>query len=855
MAIANSENSSIAENVSHLIFIDRSVDNYQTIIEDSSNRAEVVLLDSNYDGIEQISHVLARHSNLETVEIIAHGDVASLTLGNTNLDRNALEDDRLESWSQAFSEYGDILIYGCNVAFGEAGQTYVDRLGQITETEIAASEDLTGSTRLGGDWDLEVTTGAIESTSALNPLAIDNFNSILVAFNGNEYQLTTSSQTWAEAQAEAESLGGNLVTINDIIEQQWISQTFGTEETFWIGLNDSDNEGEFVWSSGEDVTYTNWRANQPDNYNNREDFTLINWNGDPRWNDAPGAAKFRGIIEIKSEPGEISLQSDSYTSNEGDGAIAIEVQRTGGNSGTIAVDYQTVNSSASADTDYTAVSGTLTFAAGETSKTINIPITDDLQAEANESFNLILDSVTGGGNLSEPRTASITIVDNDSNNFEFDNFTNTSELTFNGDTTQAGDSLRLTSTSNGSIGSAFFKEAIAVDNDTSFQTQFQFQLGGSAGTNGASGFTFMLQNSSSQLNALGGSGSRLGYGNIDNSFAIEFDNYDSGDYDLNNNHISSLVNGDVTNPLLSVNAPFDLNSGNPLNAWIDYDGSSDRLEVFLSNDTVKPNSAILTQNIDLASLLGDRALVGFSAANGFNNVTNIHEIQNWSFSSTGDFVEPPTISDLLPDLQIIAESVNEGLRVDTSEQPGRALLRFTSEVANTGNGPLEIWADELIGNTQPVFQRIYRDDGSSRDVAAGGFSYFEPHGHSHFDDFAVFNLRQVNGDGSVGDIVATGDSKYSFCLINLRQPFPELSDNATIVDGRGGDSCGDIQGISVGYSDVYNSNLANQWIDVTNVADGTYWLETIVDPKNRILETNDENNVTRTQVTVNNPLV
>ena len=114
-------------------------------------------------------------------------------------------------------------------------------------------------------------------------------------------------------------------------------------------------------------------------------------------------------------------------------------------------------------------------------------------------------------------------------------------------------------------------------------------------------------------------------------------------------------------------------------------------------------------------------------------------------------------------------------------------------------------------------------------------------------------MRRVNADGSVGELVATGDDKYSFCLINIRQPFPELTDSAIIVDGRGGNSCGDIQGISVGYSDVYNSGLANQWIDVTDVPDGTYWLETIIDPENRLLETNDDNNTALVQVTFDNP--
>ena len=115
-----------------------------------------------------------------------------------------------------------------------------------------------------------------------------------------------------------------------------------------------------------------------------------------------------------------------------------------------------------------------------------------------------------------------------------------------------------------------------------------------------------------------------------------------------------------------------------------------------------------------------------------------------------------------------------------------------------------------------------------------------------------FNLREINSDGSIGDLVASGDSKYSFCLLNIRQPFPELTSNAIIADGRGGDSCGNIQGISVGYSDVYNAELANQWIDITGVPEGDYWLETIIDPKNSLLETDNENNTAIIPISIDN---
>src|SRR4030095_10043890 len=53
------------------------------------------------------------------------------------------------------------------------------------------------------------------------------------------------------------------------------------------------------------------------------------------------------------------------------------------------------------------------------------------------------------------------------------------------------------------------------------------------------------------------------------------------------------------------------------------------------------------------------------------------------------------------------------------------------------------------------------------------------------------------------------------------------------------------QGISVGWADVYSQSLPDQWIDVTDVAPGRYWLEVVADPDNQIVESNEENNTTR----------
>ncbi len=172
------------------------------------------------------------------------------------------------------------------------------------------------------------------------------------------------------------------------------------------------------------------------------------------------------------------------------------------------------------------------------------------------------------------------------------------------------------------------------------------------------------------------------------------------------------------------------------------------------------------------------------------------------------------------------------------------LLRFSTALANQGQGPLEIRGGAALPNgNQEVYQRIFNDDGSYEDVLAGEFTYHPSHGHIHFDGYAVYNLRTRLPDGSPGDIVATG-GKVSFCLIDIT-PLPGTTNSSSYG------SCGSTrQGVSAGWSDVYGSGLSDQWVNIATVPDGDYVLEVTVDPDNQLVESDETNNSTFVDVTI-----
>ncbi len=113
--------------------------------------------------------------------------------------------------------------------------------------------------------------------------------------------------------------------------------------------------------------------------------------------------------------GTIGLQSSVINVAENAGSASLTIDRTGGSDGTITIDYRTVALTATPGADYSTSQGTVTLFPGETSRTINVPLLDDAAVEVDEQFSFTIDNVQGGATLGAPRTATVTIEDNDAN--------------------------------------------------------------------------------------------------------------------------------------------------------------------------------------------------------------------------------------------------------------------------------------------------------------------------------------------------------------------------------------------------------------------------------------------------------
>lgn len=126
--------------------------------------------------------------------------------------------------------------------------------------------------------------------------------------------------------------------------------------------------------------------------------------------------------DIAAAPGKFEFSAATYSVSENGGSLNVTISRVGGSSGKVTVQYRTLDGAAGmptdqkayAGSDYSSMSGTVTFAPGETSKVLCVPILNDTRVEKNEFFTIELRNPAGGATLGSITKAVVTIVEDDS---------------------------------------------------------------------------------------------------------------------------------------------------------------------------------------------------------------------------------------------------------------------------------------------------------------------------------------------------------------------------------------------------------------------------------------------------------
>ena len=166
---------------SEIVFITTSTPDWQKLAGNVREGVEVILLDPEQDGVQQVSEALAGRTGITAIHIVSHGADGMIILGNTPLDSDGVTEraTELAAWKDHLASGADILLYGCDVASSAQGRSFASLLASTTGADVAASSDTTGAATQGGDWTLEYASGSIEGSSFLTTAGVEAYDARL----------------------------------------------------------------------------------------------------------------------------------------------------------------------------------------------------------------------------------------------------------------------------------------------------------------------------------------------------------------------------------------------------------------------------------------------------------------------------------------------------------------------------------------------------------------------------------------------------------------------------------------------------------------------------------------------------
>ena len=208
--------------------VDMRINNAQTVLQGiqhlqdaalaRSERFEILTIDANEDGVAKISRYLSDKTGITGLHIVSHGSDSMMLLGNSWLDEGALRSRALEfaSWGTALSREGDILLYGCDFAASQSGQSAVKSLAQLTGADVAANSQNTGTATIDkpADWTLDYQQGIINTEVLLGDEIAAVWQGQLntfVVINTNSSGAGSLAQAVLDAQA---NLGADTISFN-----------------------------------------------------------------------------------------------------------------------------------------------------------------------------------------------------------------------------------------------------------------------------------------------------------------------------------------------------------------------------------------------------------------------------------------------------------------------------------------------------------------------------------------------------------------------------------------------------------------------------------------------------------------
>ncbi|MCA9145020.1 MAG: DUF4347 domain-containing protein, partial [Planctomycetales bacterium] len=319
-----------------IVFVDAGVEDYEAFISDiqqrqsASTRYEVVILKQDESGVARISATLSDRQNIDAIHFVSHGSDSGLRLGSDwltsdNVDGYAWQ---IDEWRFALGEDADLLIYGCDLASSDAGRELLNSLAAACDCDVAASTNDTGHAIFGGDWDLEYSTGSIETDVAFSEYMQDNWGHLLnVTIDATSVDTTPkgdTSDTFSHTTSGADRLLLVGISFGNDKETSVLSVTYNGTALQLVGTKDNADTSSArveIWSLiAPDLGAHNVTVNYSDNKHEGATIGAMSFNGVDQTVALGAFASSQGnsgalSTTIASRSGEIVFGVAAFDSN------------------------------------------------------------------------------------------------------------------------------------------------------------------------------------------------------------------------------------------------------------------------------------------------------------------------------------------------------------------------------------------------------------------------------------------------------------------------------------------------------------------------------------------------------------
>ncbi|MEZ6120420.1 MAG: DUF4347 domain-containing protein [Pirellulaceae bacterium] len=224
-----------------LMLVDDQLADVDQLLQGVDSDCEVVLLSAEQDFVDQVTQILAARRGVQQLHIVTHGSEGQIHLGQQVIDQAALDaaSDQIRQWIPALTVDADILLYGCETGKGTAGFHFANKLAHLTNADVAASTNITGSL-VNSDWHLELAVGHVEFVSPFSKFVRSEYQHTLdvvvnawgstgeeelaLLIDGVEVQRWTVNATWQPfVYATNETIAGSQVAVrftNDVYQPE-----------------------------------------------------------------------------------------------------------------------------------------------------------------------------------------------------------------------------------------------------------------------------------------------------------------------------------------------------------------------------------------------------------------------------------------------------------------------------------------------------------------------------------------------------------------------------------------------------------------------------------------------------------